>query len=278
MINNSEIQQRIQQQLEEAIVRDFIDGNYGGGYGITRELKTDLVQRLYNNVKYIETATSPIYHVHLAKEIMQLNPADKGAVIECGCFKGGSTAALSLICRLVGRKLIVCDSFEGLPDDETDVVRNYPHLQVFGYTDKGMYAGRFEEVQMNIIRFGSIENCTFIRGFFNESLKSLNEPIAFAFLDVDLLSSIKDCLKYIWPLLSNNGLLYTDDSCDMEVVKIWFDDAWWQENFGIPSPGYVGTGCGLPLHVKICSLGYTRKVSDISSSYGRIQWLRYRDK
>lgn len=277
MIDNSEIEQHIQQELEEAIVKDFVEGEYGADYGIGPELKADLVQRLYNNVKHIETATSPIYHVHLAKEILNILPSVKGAVIECGCFKGGSTAALSLIGRLTGRKLIVCDSFEGLPGDETEIVRNYPHLRVFGYTDKGMYAGRFEEVRMNIANYGSLEVCTFIKGFFSESLRTLNEPIAFAFLDVDLLSSMKDCIRYIWPLLADDGLIYTDDSCDMEVVKIWFDDNWWLDNFGIKAPGYVGSGCGLPLHTKICSLGYSRKVSDISQSYGKIHWLRYRD-
>ena len=192
MINDSEIEIQIQQRLEEAIVKDFVEGDYGSLYGIDRTIKAGLVQRFYNNVKFIETATAPIYHVHMAKEIMNIPPDVNGTVVECGCFKGGSSAALSLVCRLTGRKLIVCDSFEGLPDDETDVVRNYPHLRVFGYTDKGMYAGRFDEVQLNIIRYGSIESCSFIRGFFNESLKQLDGPIAFAFLDVELLSSIKD--------------------------------------------------------------------------------------
>ena len=38
-----------------------------------------------------------------------------GVVVECGCFMGGSTANLSLVCGIVGRGLIVYDSFEGLP-------------------------------------------------------------------------------------------------------------------------------------------------------------------
>ena len=39
----------------------------------------------------------------------------EGVVVECGCFLGGSTANLSLVCEVVGRELIVYDSFEGLP-------------------------------------------------------------------------------------------------------------------------------------------------------------------
>ena len=42
-------------------------------------------------------------------------PVTEGVVVECGCYLGGSTANLSLICQAVGRELIVYDSFEGLP-------------------------------------------------------------------------------------------------------------------------------------------------------------------
>ena len=41
-------------------------------------------------------------------------------MVECGCFLGGSTANLSLVCDIVGRELIVYDSFEGLPPPEAD--------------------------------------------------------------------------------------------------------------------------------------------------------------
>ncbi|HLT27990.1 MAG TPA: TylF/MycF/NovP-related O-methyltransferase, partial [Zeimonas sp.] len=39
-------------------------------------------------------------------------------LVEAGCFKGGSTAKLSLLAELAGRELVVFDSFEGLPDND----------------------------------------------------------------------------------------------------------------------------------------------------------------
>jgi hypothetical protein len=48
-----------------------------------------------------------------------LEPADvEGHVAEFGCFKGGLTAKLSLACEFVGKRLLVFDSFDGLPEPE----------------------------------------------------------------------------------------------------------------------------------------------------------------
>jgi O-methyltransferase len=269
------IQTEINEHISNNITNDFINGNYGVKYGINTGIKQTLVDKFKDNIKYIESATSSLYHIVLAREILRIDPNIEGDIIECGAYKGASTTNLSLVAKLVNRKLIVCDSFEGLPIGEEETVRIYPHIQTYGYYEKGMYAGRLDEVQANIEKYGSIENCIFYKGYFNETLKSLKNPIAFAFADVDLTSSLKDCIQYIWPLLNNCGYFYTDDSCDMTVVKIWFDDLWWKQRFGIDSPGYVGSGCGLPLDSKICSLGYSQKINNPSDSFNKIGWLKY---
>jgi hypothetical protein len=226
---------------------------------------------------HIPTATSWLSHVVLAERILNISPEIRGDVVECGCWKGGSTASLSLVCELVGRKLVVCDSFQGLPKDDTGIVHKYPHLGVYGYYQEGMYSSPLEEVKHNIEHFGSLSVCQFLPGFFSESLKALNKPMVFAFLDVDLASSMKDCLKYIWPLLIDGGIIYTDDSCDMEVVKVWFNESWWKTEIGASAPGYVGSGCGLPLNPSFSSLGYAQKVINPERIYKRVQWLCYPD-
>lgn len=264
--------------IKLAVESEFINGGYGSQYGVTKNDRKQLIKKIRRQKKYVTFATNPLYHVVLAKEVLSIPKEREGVVIECGAFKGSTSVSLSLACKLTGRKLIVCDSFEGLPDQETDLVRNYPHLQIYGYYEGGMYEGTLAEVKSNISKYGSIEVCEFNKGFFSESLKRLTEPVAFAFLDVDLTSSIKDCIKYIWPLMPDGTILYTDDSCDMEVVKVWFDDNWWQDNIGTNAPGYVGSGCGLPLDVQICSLGYTTKIADIKNVYGKTDWLRYNDE
>lgn len=118
-------------------------------------------------------------------------------------MKGASSASLSLACAMVCRRLIVCDSFAGLPDKESDLLRNYPHLGVYGYYREGMYEGKLEEVRGNIGLYGNLSVCEFKVGLFEETLSSLDRSIAFAFLDVDLTSSMQDCIKFICPLLAD---------------------------------------------------------------------------
>jgi len=180
-----------------------------------------------------------------------------------------------LVAKIVKRKLIVADSFQGLPEDDKNVIHQYPHVGVFGFYKKGMYSAGLEEVKKNLSDYGELPVCQFLPGFFANSLKNLKKPIVFAFLDVDLLTSIKDCIKYIWPRLINNGYIYTDDSCDMEVVKVWFDNLWWQRILKQPAPGYVGSGCGLPISPNYTSLGYAFKVNNPKESYKRVSWLVY---
>ena len=111
---------------------------------------------------------------------------------------------------------------------------------------------------------------------FCKKFKIIKKTVAFASLDVDLVSSMQDCLKYIWPLLIEGGYIFSDDSCDMEVVKVWFNENWWKNELGQNPPGYVGSGCGLPLTTYFSSLGYALKITD-KKSLKRVFWLYYPD-
>ena len=264
--------------LELVVCQRFLQPEIGHAYGVTPEVKLALLNEFKANTQRIPSATSWLYHVVLATEILAIPPEVAGGVIECGCWQGGSTANLSLACSLVNRRLAVCDSFDGLPADDKDVVHQYPHIQVFGYYQPGMYVGRLADVRQNIARWGKLEVCDFVPGFFADTLPSQSGPVAFAFLDVDLVSSMRDCLRYLWPRLVEGGLIYTDDSCDMEVVRVWFDDNWWQANLGLRAPGYVGSGSGLPLSPDFSSLGYARKTTDPTATFNRVNWLYYPDE
>lgn len=268
---------RAPKALEDSILYHFFSPEIGCKHGISAVSKKELLKGIKENCRNVPTGTVWIYHLILVTEILKLPPVSElpGDVIECGCWKGASTASLSLACTMVGRRLIVCDSFAGLPDSEADVVRNYPHLGVYGYYQEGMYEGKLDEVRGNVGKYGNLSVCDFKVGFFCETLPAIKSNIVFAFLDVDLTSSMRDCIRYIWPLLVDGGLIYTDDSCDMEVVRVWFDDAWWGEILGERAPGYVGSGCGLPVSPSFSSLGYAKKITAIDKKYRQVPWLRY---
>jgi hypothetical protein len=215
--------------------------------------------------------------VVLAQEILSIPRDSEGDVVECGVFKGASSTSLSLVCEMVGRRLLVCDSFAGLPDDDMQL-HVAQHIGIYGYYQKGMFCGTLDEVKSNIQKFGAPDVCEYVIGFFSESLGALTRPVAFAFLDVDLVSSTRDCLRYIWPLLIDKGAIFTDDAGDLECVKVFFDDAWWQEHLGCAAPGFVGSGCGLPVGPGFASIGYIRKVSQPGTEFQRASHLYYPDE
>jgi hypothetical protein len=235
------------------------------------------VDRFFENTKKIQAATSAIQHVILAQEILAVPSSSPGDVLECGVFKGASSASLSLVCELVGRRLLVCDSFAGLPDDDMRLHVG-AHMGIYGYYKSGMFCGLLDEVKSNIERCGAPHVCEYVVGFFSESLAALNRPIAFAFLDVDLVSSTQDCLRFIWPLLIDNCAIYTDDAGDLECVKVFFDDVWWRNTLGCAAPGFVGSGCGLPMSSACASMGYIRKVSNPELQFKRAEHLYYPDQ
>jgi len=123
----------------------------------------------------------------------------QGDVLECGCCYGHSSCCLSLVCNYLGRKLIVADSFAGLPDSES------------AYYKKGDFAAPFEEVRSHIETFGKISSVEFVKGFYSESLKGFSKPLCAIWMDVDLCQSAFDVLENTYAMLSKNGLLFSHE-------------------------------------------------------------------
>ena len=174
------------------------------------------------------------------RALLRLQAEIQGPVVECGCYKGGSTAKLSAVAALVGRELVVFDSFEGIPE----------HDEIQGNTiwgtpvdfSIGDYCGSLEEVTSNVEKYGEIGSCTFVKGYFRDTLPMFRKPIAAAYLDVDLAASTKTCLQYIWPLLSLGGMLFSHDGHLLPVLDALSDERFWQEKLGSPIPDIHGFG------------------------------------
>ena len=260
-------------RLHNPIIYDFINQGYGKKFGVVKKDRIKILKKIIKIINNINSATSLESHIVLAKYLFSLPKIKKGYVVECGCFKGASSATISLICKIIGRKLIIYDSFEGLPKTANGKRANYVHLNVKENYRHGMYTGNLTTVKKNIESFGDINVCIFRKGFFENTLINHKEKIEFIFLDVDLPSSTKVCIRYLWKNLQNNSYLFTDDSCDMENVRIWFDNKWWDKLFGCNSPGYIGSGCGLPLNSKHSGLGYTIK-RPFQKKYTKVNWVK----
>lgn len=209
-------------------------------YGITWWKKLQLGVLYFLNGVRIQTGTTYKTHLAMALKLFETEPEVKGDVIECGTWKGGSAANLSLACRIVGRKLRIFDSFEGLPEgDQQDREAKFYR--------RGDYAGSLEEVQCNIEKFGAPECCKYVRGWFNETLPNLKSPVVLAFLDVDLEASLDTCVRYIYPNLTDHGFIFIDEVTGTDYCALFYSERWWEENFNRTPPGLIGAGVGLAL-------------------------------
>jgi len=176
----------------------------------------------------------------MALKLLETPPEVVGDVVECGTWKGGSAANLSLVCRIAGRRLKVFDSFQGLPEGRPG------DREAAGYA-KGDYCGTLDEVRRNIGRHGAIEVCDFVPGWFEDTLPTFTSPVVLAFLDVDLEASLDTCVRHLWPRLVEGGHLFTDEAVGLDYTALFFSERWWQRYFGRTPPGLMGAGTGLPL-------------------------------
>lgn len=223
-----------------------------------------LASRFIWNCLRLETASHYAEHLAIAAHVLSVPSQTGGCVIECGCYKGGSTANLSLASALTGRELHVFDSFEGLPtpvgNDEENVLHHDSATNTYA---RGMYAGSLEEVRENVRRGGDLDVCHFHKGWFEDTLLDFSVPCVAAFVDVDLRGSLETCVEAIWPLMTDGAALFAHEARHHEIASLFYDDPWWQGRLGVPAPGFVGAGTGLGLSPAsggwVSQLGYARK-------------------
>lgn len=209
-------------------------------YRMTALRRFRLGVRMFWNSLRIKTGTSYKTHLAMALKLLETPPEVQGDVVECGTWKGGSATNLSLVCRIVGRRLLVFDSFEGLPEGKPG------DREAHGYA-KGDYCGGLDEVRTNIGRHGALEVCEFIKGWFEDTLPKLESPVVLAFLDVDLEASLHTCVRCLWPRLVERGHLFTDEAVGLDYVALFFSEKWWRRYLDQTPPGLMGAGTGLPL-------------------------------
>ncbi|MEP7076146.1 MAG: TylF/MycF/NovP-related O-methyltransferase [Acidobacteriota bacterium] len=209
-------------------------------YNLNIFKKYRLGLKMFLNKMRIDTGTSYKAHLAMALKIFETAPDIKGSILECGTWKGGSAANLSLVCKMTGRKLLIYDSFEGLPPgDEND--------REAKFYKEGEYAGTLDEVKENLRKYGDLDSCEFVKGWFQDTLPDLDRPILLAFLDVDLEASLECCVRYIWNNLTEKGHIFIDEYVGLDYVSIFYSEKYWRTVFDRTPPGLIGAGVGLPL-------------------------------
>jgi len=137
----------------------------------------------------------------------------QGDLIETGVWRGGATIYMAGVLEayeVVDRKVYVADSFEGLPPPDPE---KYPLDKGDTHYTREELAVSLEEVQANFQRFDLLsENVVFIKGFFEDSLKTSDiGRLALLRLDGDMYSSTMTVLEQLYHKLEVGGYLILDD-------------------------------------------------------------------
>jgi O-methyltransferase len=211
------------------------------------ERRRAIIDRFERIDAEVEIKSSPVEGLYLAEAALSV--ASEGDLVECGCYTGGSTAKLSIVAALTGRRLVAFDSFEGLPTPQPGESVD-PHVRRGARSDHvwtaGEYAGALGVVRANVEKYGEIACTTFVKGWFSDTLEGgLPSTVALAFVDVDLASSAAECLQRIWPRMTWGGVFFTHDAAYIKVLQALTDRALWQNVLHDHPPIFFGAGFGM---------------------------------
>lgn len=209
-------------------------------------IRVSLTERLRLVARFVRI-TNQLRAYHTQAEMLAVSEAILAragqpglTVVECGAGKGASTAKLSLATRLAGGRLIVFDSFRGLPEND----ERHEHLDGRQVAFRpGAFHGRLREVQRAVAAFGAPEVVEYRKGWFDDTLPGFNEPVDVALLDVDLLSSTRSCLVHLAPRLRPGGVMFTQDGHLRAIAALLADPAFWRDEVGVPPPHIPLVGC-----------------------------------
>ncbi len=135
----------------------------------------------------------------------------KGTIAELGVFEGKSAR---IICEAKEqqRKLILFDTWEGLPEDG-----KYEWV-----LKKGELNASLSKVKERLKGYSNVE---YKKGLIQDTLKKYkNNKFAFVYLDLDLYNSTKYALEFLYPRMVKGGIILTHDYDNFKDVQIAFDE------------------------------------------------------
>jgi O-methyltransferase len=184
-------------------------------------LKPWKLRRLRQVYHYSMTGYARLASVHdLAMEVEERKI--QGAYVECGVWKGGSIGLMALVSKESGsnRKIVLFDSFEGLPEP-TEEDGN----EAKRYAD-GRAQGKLEAIDQCVGPLDTVKELFFEKlriekekvdirkGWFQDTVPGSGPsigPIALLRLDGDWYDSTKVCLEGLYDNVVQGGYVVLDD-------------------------------------------------------------------
>lgn len=141
-------------------------------------------------------------------------PVRKGAIIECGVFRGSTLLGIAhnlTIQGITDAELIGCDSFQGFPAPVTqDALEDGSFHE---RTRQGVFhETSFETLHAHVQALGYAQNIRLLKGFFADTLPQLADKFfSLVHLDCDLYESYLTCLNFLYPRLIPGGFMVFDE-------------------------------------------------------------------
>lgn len=157
-----------------------------------------------------------------------------GRLVEAGCALGGSLVLISAYAP--GRAISVYDTFEMIPppgpEDPPEVHDRY-RVILSGKSEGiggDLYYGYRGDLRDFVTRqvaevagAEAVQRIELHKGLVQDTLV-LEEPVAFAHIDVDWYEPVQTCILRLWPLLPKGGILVFDDYFDWGGCKKAVDE------------------------------------------------------
>lgn len=138
-----------------------------------------------------------------------LNNEIPGGFIETGVWAGGASILAAKLLKGTGRKVYVCDSFQGLPPPDKEKYPNDSNCHLF---EQAHLRVPLETVMANFYKFGLLsDEVIFVKGFFEDTLPTIKDQFSVIRLDGDMYGSTWCALENLYPQLSSGGGCIIDD-------------------------------------------------------------------
>jgi O-methyltransferase len=169
---------------------------------------------------YTMTTPGKVHALTRSVEYVVSRPV-KGALVECGVWRGGSMMAIALTLLRLGetdRELYLFDTFEGMTEPGAEDVkqggRHAADILQHETRDSPIWAvASIDEVREAILSVGyPEERIHFVQGAVEQTLPgAAPAEVALLRLDTDWYSSTKHELVHLYPRLASGGVLIIDD-------------------------------------------------------------------
>jgi hypothetical protein len=137
----------------------------------------------------------------------------QGDIVETGVWRGGACIFARAVLKayhIMDRKIILCDSFRGLPAPDAS---KYPEDASSNFHEFSELAVSLEQVKENFRRFSLLDDqVVFVEGLFRDTMPRLNlDAISVLRLDGDMYESTIDPLHFLYDRISVGGWVIIDD-------------------------------------------------------------------